>query len=64
MKTDGFRLLGQAKIVSRFDLLKSYCQMPLTGRAKDVSAFCSFDALYCCSVLWFGMTNALHIPTV
>ena len=31
--------IGPAKFVSKFDLLKGYWQVPLTERAKRVSAF-------------------------
>lgn len=50
--------IGQASFVSKFDLLKGYWQMPLTNRAKQVSAFCTADQLYLCRVLPFGLKNA------
>ena len=50
--------IGQASFVSKFDLLKGYWQVPLTQRAKQVSAFCTSDQLYLCRVLPFGMKNA------
>ena len=50
--------IGQATFVSKFDLLKGYWQVPLTHRAKQVSAFCTADQLYLCRVLPFGMKNA------
>ena len=36
--------IGNAKFVSKFDLLKGYWQVPLTDRAKEISAFCTPDA--------------------
>ena len=44
--------IGQASFVSKFDLLKGYWQVPLTHRAKQVSAFCTSDQLYLCRVSW------------
>ena len=47
-KTDSFPIpriddcidnIGQAKFVTKFDLLKGFWQVPLTDRAKEVSAF-------------------------
>ena len=31
--------IGNAKFVSRFDMLKGYWQVPLTQRAREISAF-------------------------
>lgn len=50
--------IGNAKFVSKFDLLKGYWQVPLTERAKEISAFVSPDGLYQYKVMPFGMTNA------
>lgn len=50
--------IGQAKYVSKFDLLKGYWQIPLTDRAKEVSAFVTPDAFYQYKVMPFGMKNA------
>ena len=50
--------IGRAYYVSQFDLLKGYWQVPLTDRAKEVSAFTTHNALYRCCVLPFGMKNA------
>lgn len=47
-----------AKFVSKFDLLKGYWQIPLTERAKDISAFCVGDALYRYLVCPFGLKNS------
>ena len=54
-KTDSFPIpriddcidkIGNSKFVSKFDLLKGYWQVPLTDRAKEISAFCTPDALF------------------
>ncbi len=50
--------IGSAQFVSKFDLLKGYWQVPLTERAKEVSAFVTPECLYRCQVLPFGMKNA------
>ena len=50
--------IGNAKFVSKFDLLKGYWQVPLTDRAKESSPFCTPDALYQYRVMPFRMKNA------
>lgn len=49
--------IGTAKFVTKFDLLKGYWQVPLSVRAKEVSAFCTPDGLYQFKVLPFGVKN-------
>lgn len=51
--------IGNAKFVSKFDLLKGYWQVPLTERANEISAFVTPDGLYQYKVMPFGMKNAL-----
>ena len=50
--------IGQARYVSKFDLLKGYWQVPLTARAREISAFVTPNNLYQCVVMPFGMKNA------
>ena len=50
--------IGHTRYISKFDLLKGYWQVPLTERAKDVSAFATPDGLYQYCVMPFGMKNA------
>ncbi|XP_071943657.1 uncharacterized protein [Antedon mediterranea] len=50
--------VGSAKFVSKFDLLKGYWQIPLTERAKEVSAFVTPMGLYQYKVMPFGLKNA------
>jgi len=50
--------VGNAKYVTKFDLLKGYWQIPLTERAKDVSSFCTASGLYRYLVSPFGMKNS------
>ena len=66
-KTDSYPLprvddcvdrIGNAQFISKFDLLKGYWQVPLTERAKEISAFITHNGLYQCSVMPFGMKNA------
>ena len=66
-KTDSFPILhidycidriGHARYVSKFDLLKGYWQVPLSERAKEISAFVTPDGLYQYLVMPFGMKNA------
>ena len=56
--------IGNARYVSKFDLLKSFWQVPLTERAKEISAFVTPDGLFQYKVLPFGMKNSpVYIPT-
>ena len=50
--------VGNAKFISTMDLTKGYYQIPLTDRAKTISAFITPFGLYQYTVLPFGMTNA------
>ena len=50
--------IGQAKYVTKFDLLKGFWQIPLTDRAKEVSAFVTPHGLYQYKVMPFGMKNS------
>ncbi len=50
--------IGTAKYVSKFDLLKGFWQIPLTERAKEVSAFVTPKGLYQYKVMPFGMRNS------
>lgn len=49
--------VGNSKYVSKFDLLKGYWQVPLTDRAKEISAFVTPDGLYQYKIMPFGMQN-------
>ena len=66
-KTDSFPVprmddcidnIGKAKYVTKFDLLKGFWQIPLTDRAKEISAFVTPDGLYQYKVMPFGMKNS------
>ena len=66
-KTDSFPIpriddcidkIGGAKFVSKFDLLKGFWQVPLTKRAKEISAFATPDGLFQYKVMPFGMKNS------
>ena len=55
IKTDSFPLpriddcidkVGNSEYVTQFDLLKGFWQVPLTDRAKEVSAFATPNGLY------------------
>ena len=48
---------GQAKYVTKFDLLKGFWQIPLTDRAKEISAFVTPDGRYQYKVMLFGVKN-------
>uniref|UniRef100_A0A8C1PH44 Gypsy retrotransposon integrase-like protein 1 n=1 Tax=Cyprinus carpio TaxID=7962 RepID=A0A8C1PH44_CYPCA len=50
--------VGNAKFVTKLDLLKGYWQVPLTPRASEISAFVTPDNFLQYSVLAFGMQNA------
>ena len=57
---DSIDRIGNAKYVTKFDLLKVYWQVHLTARAKESSAFVMPDGLYQYKVMSFGMKNALE----
>lgn len=50
--------IGNARYVSKFDMLKGYWQIPLTSRAKDISSFVTPDGLFRYLVTPFGMKNS------
>ena len=50
--------IGNAWYVSKFDLLKGFWQVPLTERAKEISAFVTPDGLFQYKVMPFGMKNS------
>ena len=50
--------IGRAKYVSKIDLLKGYWQVPLTPKAKEISAFVTPEGFYQYKVMPFGMKNA------
>ena len=50
--------VGAAVYVSKFDMLKGYWQVPLTARAREISAFVTPDAFLSYQVMPFGMRNA------
>ena len=50
--------IGKARYVSTFDMLKGYWQIPLTQRAKEISAFVTPQGLFQYTVMPFGMKNA------
>ena len=55
---DLFMTLGSSKYFSAMDLSKAYYQVPLTERAKKISAFTTPMGLYEFERLSFGMVNA------
>ena len=66
-KTDSYPLprvedcidqVGNAKYITKVDLLKGYWQVGLTPRARAVSAFVTHKGLFECKVMPFGMKNA------
>ena len=50
--------IGKAQYISKIDLLKGYWQVPLTSRARKVSAFVTPSGSFECLVMPFGMRNA------
>ena len=55
---DSIDKVGKARYVTKFDLLKEFWQVPLTDRAKEISAFVTPDGLYQYKVMPFGMKNS------
>ena len=50
--------VGNASFVTKFDLLKGYWQVPLTDRAKEISAFVTPYGFFNYTVTPFGMKNS------
>ena len=50
--------IGQAKYVTKFDLLKGFWQIPLTDRAKEIFAFVTPDGFNQYKARSFGMKNS------
>lgn len=50
--------VGSAKFLSKFDLLKGFWQIPMTHRAREVSAFITPTGLYSYTVMPFGLRNS------
>ena len=50
--------ISKAKYLSKFDLLKGYWQVPLTDRAREISAIVTNEGLYECLVMPFGFKNS------
>ena len=50
--------IRNSKYITKFDLLKGFWQIPLTERAKEISAFVTPDGLYHYKVKPFGMRNS------
>ena len=50
--------VGNSQVVSKFDLLKGYWQVPLTPRAREIAAFVTPTGFYQYTVMPFGMKNA------
>lgn len=50
--------VGLAAFVTKLDLLKGYWQVPLTQRAREISAFVTPDAFLQYTVKPFGVRNA------
>ena len=66
-KTDSFPIprmedcidrIGKAKFITKCDLLKGYWCVPMSQRAKEISAFVTPDSLYQYKVMPYGMKNS------
>ena len=50
--------VSSATFISKFDLLKGYWQVPLSERAREISAFITPSDLCSHTVMPFGLRNA------
>ena len=66
-KTDSFPIprmedcidrIGKAQFITKCDLLKGYWCVPMSQRAKEISAFVTPDSLYQYKVMPYGMKNS------
>lgn len=55
---DSVDQVSSANFVRKFDLLKGYWQVPLSRRAKDISAFIISFGLFSYYVMSFSLQNA------
>lgn len=51
-------VLGSAKFITQFDLLKCYLQVSFWHRAREIAAFITLTGLDSCLALPFGLHNA------
>lgn len=54
---DCIHCMGNVKFVTKVNLLKGYCQMPLTERTSEISAFVTPDSFIQYFVMAFGKQN-------
>ena len=50
--------MGKAVLLSKFDLMKGYWQIQLTGRAKKISTCVTSKGLFLYKVMPFGLKNS------
>ena len=50
--------IGNAKFITKLDLVRGYWQIPLTERAKDISTFVTPQGTYRFEVMPYGLKNA------
>ena len=55
---DCIESIGQAKFISKFDLLKGFWQIELTPRAREIGAFVALGQTYLPQVMPFGLSTA------
>lgn len=55
--------IGNAKYISKLDLLKRYCQVPLTEHERGISAFITPEGLSECKVMPFDMRVMQPVPS-
>jgi hypothetical protein len=55
---DCIERVGSAKYISTFDMLKGYWGVPLSERARDISAFSTPEGIYRYKVMAMGLKNA------
>ena len=55
---DCIHKVRKAVFVSKFDIMKGYWQIPLTGKAKEISSFVTSKGLFLYKVMPFGLKNS------
>ena len=55
---DSVDQVGNARYITKIDLMKGYWQVPLTPRAKKIASFVVSGAVYQCQVMPYGLKNA------
>lgn len=55
---DSIDTIDKDKCITKFDLLKGYCAVPLTDKAKQISTFVTPSGIFQYCIIHFSMKNS------